>query len=110
MLVEASCDPRWTEICRLSTRARPRRCLSESAVVRARRPGGARRGDGQGRRLQISSVRSRRFCVRLDILRRQLREEHAVLIQQGKRLLDCMVILMPRFAALKAGYKLEALG
>ena len=48
--------------------------------------------------------------VRNDILRRVLREEHRVLLEQSKGLLECMEILLPRFVSLKAMYKLEKLG
>ena len=109
VLVEASCDPRWSEICRSSQRldldgAYPRVPSSGLAALVA--PDGVmvRVVDCKFPQSDLEDL------VRLDILRRQLREEHAVLIQQGKSLIDCMAILMPRFAALKAGYKLEALG
>lgn len=109
VLVEASNDPRWSEICRLSQRLAldgiyPTVPTSGLAALVA--PDGVtiRVVDSHLQQLDLEDL------VRLDILRRQLREEHAALIREGKSLLDCMAILMPRFAVLKAGYKLEALG
>ena len=109
VLVEASCDPRWAEICQLSTRlaldvSYPTVPTSGLAALVA--PDGVmvRVVDCKFPQSDLDEL------VRLDILHRQLREEHAVLIREGKSLLDCMAILMPRFVALKAEYKLEALG
>jgi len=48
--------------------------------------------------------------VRSDVLHRLLREEHAEHIRRGMHLLDCMEILVPKFAHLKTKYRLEKLG
>lgn len=48
--------------------------------------------------------------VRSDIIHRLLREEHVEHMQAGKSLLECMALLVPKFASLKTSYKLEKLG
>jgi hypothetical protein len=47
--------------------------------------------------------------VRADIMHRLLREEHVEHIRMGKSLVECLELLVPKFARLKTVYKLERL-